>query len=46
MPVMDGYTATRLLREDEAKGASPNGIIALSRSPQSLVNVQILMISW
>lgn len=30
MPVMDGYTATRLLREDEAGGGRVNAIVALS----------------
>lgn len=30
MPVMDGYTATRLIREDEAAGRAPNAIIALT----------------
>jgi len=31
MPVMDGYTATRLVREDEAEGKlAPSCIIALS----------------
>lgn len=40
MPVMDGYTATRLLRQDEALGRPPHGIIALSKSKRS---VRILM---
>lgn len=31
MPVMDGYTATRTIREDEAQSVSASAIIALSR---------------